>query len=591
MQNERLVFGMLVVCFFVGPALSQTWLPPENVTNNVGIFDQQPSLKIGPAPVLSGEAVHIAYNRVDKKEIYYAVKEFAGQPPTWAISQATNRNKSGAPNSENWHASLGVLSTGRVYIAYRGDVVTSDKEIFIVNNVNGAFDFLPVFVTMNTVDDSLPALFTTATAPYVAYVGPGGTDQSNQDDEVWFDDFQAKSQITVNGSNTDVDPDLAIDANGKAHVVYAAIGGSGSAGDKEIWYAENTTGSWNITQITINGFEDAKPCIRLETNGVVHIAWQGLTESFWDIYYTNNGATAFPNSNIRVTASSTNETEPSLVVDPNGKAHIAYQVGSFPNEQIYYTHNMSGTFTSQSGNQELASNSNSTNNVFPSMDIDANNHLHLAYQGLDSNDNETEIYYTITGGSVPVELTSLSASYENRAVILRWSTATETNNFGFEVQKANIGEMFHKIGFVRGAGTTVRPRFYSYTDNDLAEGRIHYRLKQMDFDGAATFSKKVTVEISRVPDSFELLQNFPNPFNPGTRITYRLKGRTKVSVDIYNLRGELVTTLVDDVQNAGVHDVVWDGKDSSGNSTPTGIYVARMRTPRAAVTLKMLKLR
>lgn len=153
------------------------------------------------------------------------------------------------------------ISTGRVYVAYRGDVLGFDQEIFITNNVNGAFDFMPTFVTMNLTDDREPALSVQGASLHVAYVGQGGTPPSNQDYEVWYTDFQTPSQLTLNGSNEDSAPSLAVDSNSKAHVAFASIGGTGSAGDKEIWYAENTAGQWAVTQVSANAFEDTNPSI------------------------------------------------------------------------------------------------------------------------------------------------------------------------------------------------------------------------------------------------------------------------------------------------------------------------------------------
>ncbi len=166
------------------------------------------------------------------------MKEFSGQPQTWIFFQVTDRTATNAPNSENWEASLRVFPTGRVYVAYRGDVINSDKEIFITNNVNGSFNFMPSFVTMNSTDDEEPSLFIQGSSPHVAYVGEGGTGSST-DDEVWYDDFQTKSQVTTNGS-PEVAPSLAVDSNGKAHIAFAGIGGPAPAGDKEIWYTRKT---------------------------------------------------------------------------------------------------------------------------------------------------------------------------------------------------------------------------------------------------------------------------------------------------------------------------------------------------------------
>lgn len=146
------------------------------------------------------------------------------------------------------------------------------------------------------------------------------------------------------------------------------------------------------------------------------------------------------------------------------------------------------------------------------MDIDSNNHLHLAYQGFESADNETEIYYTISINPVPVELVSFEATYADGQVILQWTTATESNNFGFEIERSHGRETFKKIGFVEGTGTTTVPKTYMFVDRDIRNGLYSYRLKQVDFDGAFNYSPELEVVV-KPPSSYRLEQNYPNPFS------------------------------------------------------------------------------
>jgi Ca-activated chloride channel family protein len=95
-----------------------------------------------------------------------------------------------------------------------------------------------------------------------------------------------------------------------------------------------------------------------------------------------------------------------------------------------------------------------------------------------------------------------------------------------------------------------------------------------------------------VPENFRLHQNYPNPFNPGTRILYQVGRTARVSIRIYNLRGELVRTLVDAVHRANTYWVFWDGRAQSGQRVPAGIYFYELRVDgRRAAAKKMTLLR
>ncbi|HQI40906.1 MAG TPA: S8 family serine peptidase, partial [Ignavibacteriaceae bacterium] len=130
--------------------------------------------------------------------------------------------------------------------------------------------------------------------------------------------------------------------------------------------------------------------------------------------------------------------------------------------------------------------------------------------------------YLLALSMIPVELTSFSASTDQNSVILNWSTATETNNAGFSVErKIPVDERWIEIGFVPGFGTTTEKRSYSFTDNNLATGSYSYRLKQIDYNGTVEYSNEVFAEVG-APEEFSLSQNYPNPFNPVTKIKFTI---------------------------------------------------------------------
>ena len=183
---------------------------------------------------------------------------------------------------------------------------------------------------------------------------------------------------------------------------------------------------------------------------------------------------------------------------------------------------------------------------------------------------------------VPVELTAFNVSAGEKAVTLDWSTATETNNQGFEIQrKASTGD-FIKVGYVPGYGTTTKPRSYSFVDENITTGTYTYRLKQIDFSGAFKYSDELNVKMN-IPLQYELDQNYPNPFNPATTIKYSIPEDGFVKLEVYNLLGESVATLINGMQKAGRYEVNFNASNLS-----SGIYIYKLKSGKFNSVKKML---
>lgn len=181
---------------------------------------------------------------------------------------------------------------------------------------------------------------------------------------------------------------------------------------------------------------------------------------------------------------------------------------------------------------------------------------------------------------VPVELTSFTAEARTNDVLLSWSTATEINNRGFEIEKAVDGD-FYVIGFLPGMGTTSEPQSYTFIDKNVASGQYSYRLKQIDFNGSFEYSNIIFVNVDLV-GSFSLSQNYPNPFNPITTIKYSIITTEFVTLKVYNLFGEEVTTLVNEQKQAGNYSVKLDG-----SGLASGIYIYKITAGNFAGTKKL----
>lgn len=174
------------------------------------------------------------------------------------------------------------------------------------------------------------------------------------------------------------------------------------------------------------------------------------------------------------------------------------------------------------------------------------------------------------GNPVPVELTSFTASLTNDKVELKWETASEINNSGFEVERKINNNNFEKISFISGFGTSTEKHSYTYTDKPGTEGKISYRLKQIDFNGDVSYSPVVEVDFN-LPKEFALKQNYPNPFNPSTKISYSIAVDSKVTLAVYNLLGQQVALLVNEAITAGRYDI-----NFSAEILTSGTYFYRL---------------
>ncbi len=178
--------------------------------------------------------------------------------------------------------------------------------------------------------------------------------------------------------------------------------------------------------------------------------------------------------------------------------------------------------------------------------------------------------------AVPVELASFSASFKNNEVELSWTTASETNNFGFDVERSSDQKNFDRIGFVKGYQTATITQHYSFIDNKVTSGKYYYRLKQIDNDGSFQYSDIISIDI-KIPLTFRLEQNFPNPFNPGTEISFVLSESSQIKLQIFDLLGKEIFTLIDSKYNAGYHSIRWDGRDNDGRLVPSGVYLYQLQ--------------
>ncbi|MEJ2195792.1 MAG: T9SS type A sorting domain-containing protein [Ignavibacteriaceae bacterium] len=183
---------------------------------------------------------------------------------------------------------------------------------------------------------------------------------------------------------------------------------------------------------------------------------------------------------------------------------------------------------------------------------------------------------------LPVELAFFTGSLNGNNIELRWRTETEVNNYGFFIERATENLDWLTLGFVEGNGNSNSANYYSFSDSDIYEsGNYNYRLRQTDNDGTFEYSDVLTVTVD-VPVLYSLSQNYPNPFNPETRIDYSIPEQQNVTFRVYNMLGEMVKELVNEVKPAGTYTVTFDGSD-----LPSGVYVYRIQAEGFSENKKM----
>jgi hypothetical protein len=190
---------------------------------------------------------------------------------------------------------------------------------------------------------------------------------------------------------------------------------------------------------------------------------------------------------------------------------------------------------------------------------------------------------TLDTAIVAVELTSFTATISVNEISLKWTTATETNNYGFKILRFTQNDNdWEKIGFVPGFGTTTEVHHYSFVDEALKPGNYLYRLKQVDYDGSYEYSAVMELEWKAF-NSYLLEQCYPNPFNPTTTIGFGIQNKSNVKITILNAIGEEVPVILNEEREAGFHQVEFNAEN-----LPSGVYFYQLKAGQYVETKKMV---
>jgi hypothetical protein len=469
-----------------------------------------------------------------------------------------------------------------------------------------------------------------------AEIAPNGTDvyQSTSNGNLFK---YAKSDVTSPVSNTDVTPggkrnplfvnpfviDPAVSDN-----LYYASGNTTGTTSTGIWRTTNATAgtpAWSyFTNSDVSG--DQVSAVTVSRTNSANVLYYGTANG--KAYRIDNASTA----NV-ATTTPTNITGggfpaggyvSSIAVDTTNSANVLLIFSNYNVARVWYSTNSGGTWTDISGNLTGA-NSPSVRwgKIFTINNV---RHLFLAtstgvyyttninggtttwtQEGVNSignvvctmldyrsSDNTLVVathgrgvFQTTIASALPVELVSFIGLYRKDGIILSWATASEINNYGWEIERSTPASSWKTIGFINGKGTSNAPNDYTYTDRAYQQGeKYSYRLKQIDNDGSYEYSNTVEVTANNIPGSFSLEQNFPNPFNPATTIKYSLPQGGKVSLKAYDIQGKEVADLVNGFKAAGSYEVKFDASHLS-----SGIYFYTLVNGNNIQTRKMTLLK
>ncbi|MFN3694220.1 MAG: T9SS type A sorting domain-containing protein, partial [Ignavibacterium sp.] len=372
--------------------------------------------------------------------------------------------------------------------------------------------------------------------------------------------------VTTNGGNTwtrvpasNIPP--ADSANGE----YGAAGSIDVVGNT-VWFSAYYNGSANPTKVykstdkgntwTVSGFNQA----------------QGFAGSSYVAFADANNGVAVC---LDGTTAKTTDGGATWNVTPVTGAAFRYVV-NVPGFNLYMAVGSTGTsWYSQDGVNWTALSTGTTQTLY-GIDATANYAWACGNGGT---------ILRFSGPPLPVELTSFTASLEKEGVQLVWTTASELNNHGFEIQRSANKSDFTTIGFVKGHGSTTQVQNYSFLDRSAFEGKYYYRLKQIDFNGLYNFSDVIEVDVRSI-DNFALEQNYPNPFNSSTKISWQSPVGSYQVLKVLDILGSEIITLVNEYKEAGYHEV-----EFNSGSLASGVYFYQIQVGDFTDIKKMVLLK
>jgi len=412
----------------------------------------------------------------------------------------------------------------------------------------------------------------------------------------------------------------ALDPNNSS-ILYFSGGSGGNNGG--IWRnndIKNCTETIGWTYLTTSTEDDQVSAIGISKNNNANVVYYGSSNG--DVYRIDDAHTGTSPTRTNLTLPEfAGRYVSSIAVDPDSSKNVIITFSNYNVERVYYSSNSGVNWQSVGGNLNSA-NAPSARwaQIFTVSGV---RHYFLA--------TSTGVYYTInlnggsttwtqeavgsignvvttmldfrqsdnlliaathgrgawssnTGFPLPVELTSFNYEVFGNNVTLKWITSEERNNQGFEIErKKTTSNSWEQRGFVAGAGTTNEIRNYTYSDLNIESGKYNYRLKQIDYNGNFKYYNLDNEVIIGIPGKFILSQNYPNPFNPVTRISFELPKEGLVKLEVFDVTGRFIKTLVNENKLAGFYEV-----EFNGGNLASGVYFYKISVDNFTDMKKMI---
>jgi uncharacterized delta-60 repeat protein len=385
---------------------------------------------------------------------------------------------------------------------------------------------------------------------------------------------------------------LAIDNNGNVYITGYSLSPSTQTDYVTIKYNSNGVQQWLATynNSSFNG-SDLPSMVIVDNSGNVYVT--GTSGTAYPLGYPNYVTIKYNSSGVEQWVSAYNgpgnadDTPYSIALDFAGNVYVT---GKTTMPGFFY--DFATVKYNSEGTQQWEKKFNGASNMHDGakwVAVDDSGNVYIAGNSMYFTNYASDfvvIKYS-QFSHTPVELSSFKGIVNNSFVELLWTTVSEVNNKGFEIEKQYAGSNQWKlIGFVDGTGTTSEKNNYSFIDRNLSAGKYLYRLKQIDYDGSFEYSNIVEVEVNNIPAQFSLEQNYPNPFNPSTNFEFQIANSGFVNLKIFNVLGNEVETLVSEEKEPGIFK-----KEYNASQLASGIYYYRLTVNGFTDTKKFVLLK